>query len=501
MKPENQRPLSAVNRLVTLSGNITFHKMRAMVVMAVAILWAAGAGAEVPQAATNRITVDSSQCFQTIDGFGLNVAGPYTRDEQKAMFDMFIDDLGVTMFRVAPYLVYSDWETVNDNHDPEVMNWEYYNDRYSTPSFEASWRTIRYLNSRGIRPMIAVWGAVPPWMLDDKSTPPQHGVCDPASTIPPLKPSMYSEYAEQVVSMVEYARSHEHLDFQYFSPFNETDCYPAEGPRVDPAEAPAVLAAVAHLLQKDGLGDIKLAVADQAIIGNDYITPILKNAELMKQVGAFTFHTYVEASVGPQVERVKASPYPHIPVWLTEYGDLNDLDKSAENDWKAYCLNSNRRALIALNQGANALFYFNAFDDYEECGRRLCFYGLFHSADRVYYPKKRYYAVKQLYHFVRPGARRVAATSDGKGMTISAFQNPAANSLVIVGVKEGGANHIQITLKGTTPIPDHLDFYLTSRSVNCLQRGAIPVRNGLAELDLPKEAVFTLVGSTNPHSP
>ena len=71
------------------------------------------------------------------------------------------------MFRVVPYLVYSDWEGVNDNGDPNVMNWEYYNDRYSTPIFEASWNAMRYLNSRGIRPVIALMGPVPEWMLAD----------------------------------------------------------------------------------------------------------------------------------------------------------------------------------------------------------------------------------------------------------------------------------------------------------------------------------------------
>jgi hypothetical protein len=104
----------------------------------------------------------------------------------------------------------------------------------------------------------------------------------------------------------------------------------------------------------------------------------------MKQVGAFALHTYGENSVGPHVERVKASAYANVPVWLTEYGNLNDQDKTAENDWTRLSLAANRRALTALNQGASALFYFDAFDDYEECARRLTFYGLFTSAAHLY---------------------------------------------------------------------------------------------------------------------
>ena len=445
--------------------------------------------------APSRISIDTSQHFQTIDGFGLNFTAPYFRDEQKAMFNMFIDDLGVTMFRVVPYFIYTDWEVTNDNDDPEVMNWQYYNNRYASPVFEASWKAIRFLNSRGIRPEIALMGPVPPWMLADKSSPPTHKVCNPSNDIPPMKPSMYPEFAEEVVSMLMYARSKEKLDFQYFSPFNETDCYPYEGPRIDPEDAPAVLAAVARRMDKEGLGDVRLEVPDQAVIENDYITPILQNQEVMKHVGAFAFHGYSDNPIAPQVKRVQASSYPHVPVWLTEYGDLNDINPSVEDEWKLFSLAVNRRALNALNQGTSALFYFNAFDDYEECMRRMTFYGLFHSADQVYYPRKRYFATRQLFHFVRPGARRISSTSEGEGLTVSAFQDDASGSLVIVGAKQDGADHIEIVLHGPEPLPDHLDLYVTSRSVDCLKQGAIQIRGGIAELDLPDEAVFTLVGS------
>jgi O-glycosyl hydrolase len=253
-----------------------------------------------------RIVIDPSQQFQQVQGFGANFTGPYFRNDQKAMFDKLIDDLGVTMFRVVPYLVYSNWEET-----PGAKDWEYWNDRYSTPIFEATWNGLRYLNSRGIRPMIALMGPVPAWMTDNDPLPPRHKVCQ--QNVPPnlqghLSAAHYDDFAEEVISMVEYARTQAHIDFDYFSPFNETDCYPPEGPRIDPDEAPKVLEAVAQKLKKEGLGDVRLAVPDNAVITNDYTDPILKNDELMKQVGVFTFHTYGENSVGPQVERQLRRP-------------------------------------------------------------------------------------------------------------------------------------------------------------------------------------------------
>jgi hypothetical protein len=262
----------------------------------------------------SRVTVDPSRRFQMIDGFGVNFNGTYFRDAQKPMIDMLLDDLGATIFRLDPYGL-SNWEVVNDNDDPNVMNWEYYNDRYSIPTFEASWAAARYLNSRGIQPFLTLSGIAPDWMLDDKAPPPRHKVCNssggmshPGMSKPAhLNPAMYEEFAEEVVSLAVYARTKARINFQYFGPFNETDCYPAEGPRIDPDEAPKVLDAIARRLKKEGLGDLKLTVADQAIITNNYIGPILEDPELMKQVAVFTFHTYGENSVGAQLERVKAS--------------------------------------------------------------------------------------------------------------------------------------------------------------------------------------------------
>lgn len=461
----------------------------------VSIVAALAAGSAFGQSGPRaRIAINPAERFQFIQGFGVNYTGPYFRDGQKPMFDMLIKDLGASMFRVVPYLVYSNWEDTNDNDDPNVMNWEYYNDRYSSPVFEATWNGLRFLNSRGIRPVIALMGPVPDWMLDDQWSPPKHKVCQSDSKQHAIKPAMYDEFAEMVVSMVMYARSKAGIDFEYFSPFNETDCYPPEGPRIDPEDAPKVLAAVARRLKKEGLGDIKLTPADQAVITTDYITPILRDPELMKQVGAFTLHTYGENSVGPHVERVKAGKYPQVPVWLTEYGDLNDQDKTAENDWKKFSLASNRRALTALNQGASAVFFFDAFDDYEECARRLTFYGLFRSADHIYSPRKRYFATRQLYHFVAPGSQRIGVSSDAPGVTLSAFHDASAGSVVLVGVKEGGPGRVEVVLPGTAGTVESWDLYLTTRSLDCAKTAAIPSVNGIAELDLPDEAVFTLVG-------
>jgi O-glycosyl hydrolase len=332
---------------------------------------------------TLRISVDPHRRFQTIEGFGVNVIGPWFRDEQKPMFDMLIDDLGATRFRVGAYLVYSNWEDINMHENPELAahglsaNWEYWDNRYSSPIFEPSWALMRHLNSRGIRPLVALYGPVPDWMTDDKV-----GPLDKAVSLDKLykkrqnhlSAKMYDAFAEEVVSMLAYARNQAHVDFTYFSPFNETDAYPTEGPRIDPGEAPNVLDAVARRLKKDGLADVKLAVADQADPTKNFISPILEDTELMKQVGALTLHIYRDTdAVASHAEHIRKSKFPHTPLWVTEYGELDDLNRTAENEWAGFSVAAGQRALRTLNQGASVLMIWDAFDDYEDCVKRLCY--------------------------------------------------------------------------------------------------------------------------------
>jgi O-glycosyl hydrolase len=442
------------------------------------------------------VTVDLSKRYQTMDGFGVNFNGTYFRESQKPMIDMLIDDLGATIFRLDPYGI-TNWEAVNDNDDPKVMNWEYYNDRYSIPTFEASWAAARYLNSRGIKPFMALSGTAPEWMLDSKPLtpePPDHK--RDLSRPYHLNPAMYDEFAEEVVSMAVYARTKARIDFTYFGPVNETDCYPAEGPRVDPTEAPRLLNAISHRLRQEGLGDVRLVVAEQCGLERDYVGPILSSGDLMSQVGVLAFHSYGAASLAPHIEKLNASKYAgSVRVWLTEYGDLNDLDRTAANEWNNFSVAATRRALRAINEGASAALYWDAYDNYHEHYPRLTFYGLVQNSDHIYAPKKRYYAAKQLYHFVRPGAQRVGADStDARTMIVSAFYNPARREFVLVGLKQGGPDYVDIQFSGQETIPAAVEVYQTTRLLDCVKTDEAVVTGRGVRVRIPGDSIFTVVG-------
>lgn len=391
--------------------------------------------------ATATVKVDTTQRFQTIEGFGVNFNGVYYRQAQKRLLDLLIDDLGASIVRFDPF-GQSDWEIQNDDGDPHHINWSVFDDRFSTAAFEASWAAMRAFNQRGIRVLLNVSGTVPAWMLDDKGKPLVPGTCrkepNPVHrfTNRPshLRSDMYAEFAETVVALASYARNKAKVRFEWFGPLNETNCYPIEGPRVDPDEAPRLMKEVLTALDREGLADVNVVFADQAGAGSDYFSPIFSEPDLMKRVARFTLHQYGQLAEGyaDHFKRIGASAFRDVPIWISEYGDLNDKDRSAANEWTSFCIKGTQRILDLLGMGATAGLWWDAFDNYHDHDKQMTFYGLVANENHVYAPKKRFYAQRQLYRFVRPGAQRVASTSDNADLTVQTFVHKGR--VTVVGV-------------------------------------------------------------------
>jgi glucuronoarabinoxylan endo-1,4-beta-xylanase len=467
------------------------------------LVCSAGMPAAPAEPNASRIVVNPYHAHQYIDGFGVNFNGTYFRESQKPLIDMLVDDLGATIFRFDPFGL-SNWEAVNDDDDPNHMNWAYYNDRYSSPFFEASWGAARYLNAKGVRPFLALSGITPRWMNDDKAADPTHEVCTSPADVQKkfgfegpyhLNTDMYGEFAEMAVSFLMYARNRAGIDFEYFSPVNETDCFPREGPRVDAEEMPALLRAIVQRMWKERLHDVKLAVVDPSD-APEFTAPILADEDVMGQVAVISRHTYGGAveQIAPHVEQIRRSKYPNTRLWLTEYGELDGGFKgsSPEHEWRVVTMNSAKRLLDALNSGAHAALHWDAFDNYHEHDQVMTYYGLVRNDNHHYSPKKRYYAAKQVYGFVRPGARRIDAESTSESLTVSGFRDGASGKLIVVGLKQGGPEYVQVDAGQSGTV--NWELYVTSPELDCAKVDEVESRNGVASFSLPEEAVFTLVG-------
>ena len=66
--------------------------------------------------------------------------------------------------------------------------------------------------------------------------------------------------------------------------------------------------------------------------------------------------------------------------------------------------------------------------------------------------------------------------------------------MILVGVKQGGPNQVEFRLNGLERAPGAWELYQTTRVLNCTRSDTIIPNNGVARIELPDEAVFTLVG-------
>src|SRR6187401_2275710 len=153
-----------------------------------------------------RIKIDPSKKFQRIDGFGVNAnTRSWNGKELEPALNLLLDTLHATIWRVIVESV-EKWEDKNDNDDPFVYNWNYYNYLYESEKFQKDWDMIRYLNNRGItdRLMINFMGYAPPWM-----------------GIKVILPQYEDEYVEMITSFFYYALRVKHLQFGLIAPTNE----------------------------------------------------------------------------------------------------------------------------------------------------------------------------------------------------------------------------------------------------------------------------------------
>src|SRR6185503_352316 len=215
-----------------------------------ALALAMGALTVTTGAAAVPLTVDGAQRFQVMDGFGVSAnSASWDGGELRPAIDQLLS-AGMSIFRVA--IENTDWESTNDNADPAVFDWTYYNRVYSSPKFEELWSTISYLNSKGVRErlMLSFMGRLPGWM----------GGAD-------LSAAMLDEWVETTASVAYYGRVKRGLSFGLFSPSNEIDWDGIEGPRISAENYATALRKLSQKLDALGLSDLKLVAHETAQFG------------------------------------------------------------------------------------------------------------------------------------------------------------------------------------------------------------------------------------------
>ena len=424
------------------------------------------------------ISIDASQRFQRIDGFGVNAnSASWNNGELKPAIDMLIDQMGSSLWRVV--IDNGDWETPNDNSDPNVFNWDYYNVVYTSPKFEELWSTIAYLNQRGITSglLLNVMGPVADWMGEARSS-----------------RALKMSTVEMIASMVHYGSVTRGLQIGMLSPINEPELDGIEGPRLDEIQYARVLRKLAAKLDSVGLGSVRFVAPETGNIGRGvglYLPELLDDPTLMAKIDHIGLHDY-NGNAGGAESAIRLSSYPEKNFWITEVTTIGDI-------------------LPVVAQGAAGVLVWDGFDSVynhailagrgtvppNDAGDALAPLA-YNRTTGTYSPRKIFYETAQLFRFVPPGSFRVGATVAGTGLTAISFFSESAGRFTIVGRNTStGSRTISGTLGGL-PAISSLEFYQTTSSVN-LQRGTdVPVFDRAFSLQVAGGSTFTLTATTTP---
>jgi O-glycosyl hydrolase len=428
------------------------------------------------------VHVDASQTYQQIDGFGVNINSRYFDTRLLPAMDLLANDLGATLYRVDIWGK-SNWidptgslgrAALDPSHQAEILSGEI---------FRRGWDMMRWLNQHGIQPYLTASGIVPTWMLaEDGKT-----LAD------------YDAFAEMMAAMLDWAKNKEKLDFTLFGPLNETDIGDPEGPTVDPMGYVKACEALDAKLSARELDDIRFVVAEQSHFDANYIAALANSPRLKERIAVFALHDYSDISPARYEEInavLRSSPQAGKPLWMTEFGDL---EQSGEREWYVAWVMASR-LFDQLEAGYRAALAWDAYDNYHDHDEYWTIYGLLRTGLRAHTPKKRYYALKQVYRFVRPGFLRLEVLSDDENLRVLAFASPDLKQVTVVGINAGllparlnvVLNNFPAELKS-----EKINLYLTGEQQNCTLAQAIPMQGGnwpFTGIDacIPPATIFTL---------
>jgi len=433
------------------------------------------------------LTVNGSQTFQTIDGYGVNIntawqypygTGAWVNDHPA--IDMLVDQLGAKIFRAV--IEEMDWEAVNDNSDPNTFNWTYYNGVYSNPKFQAVWDTLHYLNQKGITNnlVISFMGKAPDWM-------------GPNATIATANED---EFVETMASLLYYARNTAGIQFTLVSPLNETDLPGTEGPNIGATQYASIMHKLSVKLDAIGMSDVRFIGPDASGSSTfpSYMSAVAADPTVMAKMVHWDAHCYAGygcADTSSIQSTINNSSTALKSYWVSETATYQ------------YLLNQ-----IVYNPSANLIWdgfdslYNHAVRDGRGTTPPNDSPGIeapliaYNTTTGVFTPRKGFYENAQLFAFVNPGAQRIGATDNDANLVAYSFRN-SNGQLVIVGRNNGASN---ITVSGTltnVPTVSTFQLYQTNSSLN-LQRGSdVPVTSGSFSLTVTPGTSFTLAASTS----
>ncbi len=433
---------------------------------AFALLLSSGLRAQTP------FTIDFAKPHQTIQGLGVTATGTwipavtdlYAKDSFAARIG---DELGASIIRLALPPEVLPKEDLNT----ESLNLESFDfTKFSPP---ANFIRTMHTFDPGLKVILSIWSP-PAWMKDNAST--KNGGH--------LRPDRREHFArfcaaaclgfEKTYGVPIFA-----LSIQNEPHFVE----PYDSCIYTPAEMRDAINAVAAAFKRFNVTTRLMAPEDYADEPRwtKYLSAISASKPTPAALSMLNIHGEPGDTSGwPRLAALAKKN--NLPIWMTETS--GEQPTWLEHGGKPGALDLARKIHSALVNGRCEAWVYWAITDPSPSE-----FALMSLAE----PTPKFFAARQFYRFIRPGAVRIDVAPTHPTILVSAFHHPQARTLTVVLINMGAVDQpVSLAIAHAPGGVAAFDASRSSATLNAAALDAVSVTAGQAILTLPAQSVTTL---------
>jgi glucuronoarabinoxylan endo-1,4-beta-xylanase len=417
------------------------------------------------------LTLTTDSTYQTIEGFGTSAFDP--NDDDSAFIDMMINDLGMTALRLY---IDEDFEQTNDNSDPFSINLAGCN--LNGSDLRGHMRNLRYLKNAGLDKLMLTVFSPPAFMKTNNSL-----------IGGELRVDHYDEFAEYYAAFIKHVKNETSMDVYAISPENEPAWEQWYWSCVySPQQMRDITKVLGPRLEQEGISTRIVAAEDLitnnwgAYFGTTNVDPVA--APYLYGIAVHAYENGITPSSGSAANWNRlalANRTTGKSVWQTETSgySINDnwLDQSGEFGTGAFTYAC--AIYSGLRYGNVSLWLWLAPNNPPWGALQE---GMCHHKNKT----KKYYASKQYYRYIRPGAVRIKAECDDAGVYPLAFEHAGQQTLTLILINNTNDTK-SVSLAGSGW--PSFAVYRSSETENCQNMGT-----SSGAISLPAMSVSTLHG-------
>jgi O-glycosyl hydrolase len=340
---------------------------------------------------------------------------------------------------------------------------------------------LRYLKANGVEKFILTLWSAPAWMKRNLSLDLTEQAIEWENTNNKVETYYYDEYAENIIATIKLLKE-EGIDVYAVCPQNEpafNEPYPSG--ILGPDQFRDFIKILGPRLDAEGL-DTRIYMPEQ-VFGisfysmDQYITTVKADAVADQNTDIIAVHGYANDGITPGA--------PDYSQWNSLWTGANNGNHPKEL-WMTETFIEYTNFLDAMSlAGAihGGLKYGNI-----SWWTNWAFEGVQLTKMK---PNSSFYASKNFYKFIRPGAIRIGSSCDNVDVLETAFYHPQNKTYTIVMINKGSTG-IPVNLKGSN-IPSQYQVFRTSQFMNCEQIDSVKDEVFL----LPPNSITTLYATVN----